>query len=43
MKTEVKKSVQTRVGDNNDTFNFEIWVREVKPQLLAALKKRSEK
>ena len=43
MNTAVQKSVKASASDNNDSFNFERWAREVKPQMLAALKKRAEK
>jgi|GEM_PF-6675113 len=41
MNIGVKKSVKASASDNDDSFNFETWAREVKPQLLAALKKRA--
>lgn len=43
MNTGVKKFVKASASDNNDSFNFELWAKEVKPLLLAALKKRAEK
>ncbi len=34
------KLVETAVTYNSDSFNFERWVREVRPQLMAALRRR---
>lgn len=43
MNNTVEHSGQKPVSDNNYHLNFESWVKEVKPQLLAALKRRAEK
>jgi hypothetical protein len=34
------KLVETAVICNSDSFNFERWVKEVRPQLMAALRRR---
>jgi len=33
----------TTVNGNNDSFNFDLWVKEVRPQLIAALQKRARR
>jgi hypothetical protein len=43
MNNQVKKSVETPVSGNKDSFNFEVWASLVKPQLIAALQKRATK
>ncbi len=43
MNNTVENSGQKPVNDRNYHLNFESWVKEVKPQLLAALKRRAEK
>lgn len=37
------KFVKGAVSANNDSFDFELWAREVRPLLLAALQKRATK
>ncbi len=46
MGTEVKNKLQAEpfvalVSPNNDRFNFDLWAKEVRIQLLAALAKRA--
>lgn len=43
MSTNIQNQPQTLVNDRKNNFNFELWAKEVKPQLIAALKKRAEK
>lgn len=44
MSNESKKLIETPVtGSNNDSFNFDLWAKAVRPQLLAALQKRTTK
>ena len=43
MNTQVKNTVQTPVGQEHNNLNFDLWAKEVKVQLIAALKKRGEK
>jgi hypothetical protein len=42
--TEIKKSqpdkILTSLNPNSDRFNFELWAREVRQQMLTALQKR---
>jgi hypothetical protein len=38
-KQQQNKSSETLNSVNNDNFNFEVWAREVRRQLLAALHK----
>ena len=46
MKTKVKmerqdKPVEAPVSCNNDILNFDLWLKEVRSQLVAALKRRA--
>ena len=43
MSTNIQSPTQTLVRENKNNFNFDLWAKEVKPQLIAALKKRAEK
>lgn len=48
MSTQVKKNlkdelVEESLSNNNDSFNFDVWAAEVRPQLYAALQKRAAK
>lgn len=43
MNNTVEHSGQQTINDNNYHVNFDSWVKQVKPQLLAALKRRAEK
>ena len=43
MSNKVEKLIKTPVSGNNDSFNFELWARAVRPQLLAALQKKTTK
>ena len=35
------KLVETAVTYSSDSFNFELWTKEVRPQLIAALQRRA--
>jgi hypothetical protein len=41
MSNKERKLIETPVNGDNNSFNFELWARAVKPQLLAALQKRT--
>lgn len=41
MNTKSKKPVEAPVSADNDSFNFELWASKVRPQLIAALQKRT--
>lgn len=43
MNAKVTQFVQTQEIDKHNSFDFDLWVKQVKPQMLAALKKRGEK
>lgn len=43
MNAKATPFVQTQEIDKHNSFDFDLWVKQVKPQLLAALKKRGEK
>ena len=43
MSNKLEKLIKTPVSGNNDSFNFELWARAVRPQLLAALQKKATK
>ena len=40
MSNKLEQLIKTPVSGNNDSFNFELWARAVRPQLLAALQKK---
>ncbi len=37
------ESIDTSVSYNNNSFNFELWAKEVRPHLVAALQRRAAK
>ncbi len=47
MNTKIEKKLQDKPGaltsDNVKSFNFDLWANKVRPQLLAALKKKETK
>jgi hypothetical protein len=40
-KTPLSQPIKAQDSDSSHSFDFDNWVREVKPQLLAALQKRA--
>jgi len=43
IKTHNNGHIESSFRYNNESFNFELWAKEVRPQLVAALQKRSTK
>jgi len=43
MNNQVKKPIAIPISGNAHSFDFEVWVRLVKPQLLAAVRKKANK
>ena len=43
MNSQKLKNVDPPVSSDNDSFNFELWAKEVRYQLLAVVQKRTNK